>query len=99
MKGQLHTHTPYSDGHITKGQILGSGLDFVAITDHDTIDGINGYLFKCGDINDLVVKMRMALQNIDDPEIQQKAKETVKVMFDAKRQSERIFNNYSKILS
>ena len=37
--GELHLHTPYSDGRISFDDILNSGLDFVAITDHDTVAG------------------------------------------------------------
>ncbi|MBN2051881.1 PHP domain-containing protein [Candidatus Woesearchaeota archaeon] len=38
-KGELHLHTTYSDGHITAEDINNCGLDFIAITDHDTVEG------------------------------------------------------------
>ncbi|MFC1697149.1 PHP domain-containing protein [Nanoarchaeota archaeon] len=44
MKGQIHLHTPYSDGEITIEDIINSKLDFVAITDHDTLEGNKPYI-------------------------------------------------------
>jgi hypothetical protein len=46
--GNLHLHTPYSDGHGTHDEIalaaIRSGLDFVVTTDHNIwIGGIDGY--------------------------------------------------------
>jgi hypothetical protein len=39
LKGQLHTHTTFSDGTLTPQQLAdvytGLGFDFIAITDHD----------------------------------------------------------------
>jgi predicted metal-dependent phosphoesterase TrpH len=39
----VHVHTIYSDGHDTPAEVceqaLGAGLDVIAITDHDTIEG------------------------------------------------------------
>ena len=44
MKVDLHLHTTASDGRLTPEEMVGlavsSGLDVIAITDHDTIDGI-----------------------------------------------------------
>lgn len=44
MKFDLHVHTNYSDGKFTPSQIIdlaiGKGLNGIAITDHDTVDGI-----------------------------------------------------------
>lgn len=46
--GNLHMHTPYSDGHVTHQEIalaaLEAGLDFVVTTDHNVwVDGLDGY--------------------------------------------------------
>lgn len=38
--GHMHLHTPASDGLITPQDIIDAKLDFVAITDHDSIDSI-----------------------------------------------------------
>lgn len=50
--GNLHVHTPYSDGHGTHEQIalaaLRAGLDFVVTTDHNVwVEGMDGYR-RCG---------------------------------------------------
>lgn len=41
----LHTHSTYSDGTLTPSELVGRAADFglaaVALTDHDTIDGIS----------------------------------------------------------
>ncbi len=42
-RGQIHLHTRASDGDITPGMILGSGLSFVAITNHDTLEGVEEF--------------------------------------------------------
>jgi len=43
LRGDLHTHTWYSDGSCAPGELLqtawGLGLDFVAVTDHDNWEG------------------------------------------------------------
>jgi hypothetical protein len=46
--GNLHMHTPYSDGHVTHQGValaaLRAGLDFVVTTDHNVwIKGLDGY--------------------------------------------------------
>lgn len=41
--GQLHTHTPASDGTVTVEDIIKADLGFVAITDHDTIANAEPY--------------------------------------------------------
>jgi len=38
-KGELHLHTTHSDGWITADDIKRCALDFIAVTDHDTVDG------------------------------------------------------------
>ncbi|NLW47668.1 MAG: PHP domain-containing protein [Firmicutes bacterium] len=44
MGFDLHTHSTFSDGSLTPGQLVrkatGSGLDGIALTDHDTVAGI-----------------------------------------------------------
>ncbi len=44
MKADLHLHTTASDGRLEPGEIVSLaikvGLDVIAITDHDTIDGV-----------------------------------------------------------
>lgn len=44
MKVDLHLHTTASDGRLTPGEVVGvaakKGLSVIAITDHDSIDGI-----------------------------------------------------------
>ncbi|MEJ2739461.1 MAG: PHP domain-containing protein, partial [Dehalococcoidia bacterium] len=44
MKADLHLHTTASDGRLSPAQIVelaaSIGLDVIAVTDHDTIDGI-----------------------------------------------------------
>ena len=46
--GNLHLHTPYSDGHGSHDEIakaaIDAGLDFIVTTDHNIwIGGIDGY--------------------------------------------------------
>ncbi len=45
IKADLHTHTHYSDGRFTPTELVSmakrSGLDIIAITDHDNVDGID----------------------------------------------------------
>lgn len=48
LVGNLHMHTPYSDGHAYHAQIAGMarevGLDFVIVTDHNVlVNGVQGY--------------------------------------------------------
>ncbi len=44
MKADLHLHTSASDGRLEPGELVDvavkAGLDVIAITDHDTVDGI-----------------------------------------------------------
>ena len=45
MKGDLHCHTTLSDGSLGIEEVIAQakrmGLDFLAITDHDTLDAYN----------------------------------------------------------
>lgn len=44
MASDLHTHTSFSDGRLTPEELVSAakevGLSYLAITDHDTVDGI-----------------------------------------------------------
>lgn len=54
-RGDFHLHTTASDGHYSPGTLArlvkAEGLDFIAITDHNTIDSFG----KFGDDSDLLV--------------------------------------------
>ncbi len=41
--GHMHLHTPASDGLITPQDIIDAGLDFVCITDHDSMANVDAY--------------------------------------------------------
>ena len=45
MKVDLHLHTTASDGSMTPTQVVDwakrTGLDLIAITDHDTVNGVD----------------------------------------------------------
>ena len=43
MKGQIHMHTRTSDGLIVPQDVLESGLDFIAVTDHDALEGYDKF--------------------------------------------------------
>ena len=48
--GNLHVHTPYSDGHGSHDEIalaaIHAELDFVVVTDHNIwVDGMDGYRY------------------------------------------------------
>jgi len=51
MPSDLHTHTVYSDGKYTPEELVSAakaaGLSYLAITDHDTVEGI-GHLYENG---------------------------------------------------
>lgn len=51
MAGDLHTHTNFSDGSYSPENLVAAakkiGLHYLAITDHDTIDGVR-YLYENG---------------------------------------------------
>ena len=51
MPSDLHTHTTFSDGKLTPEELIAAakqlGLKYLAITDHDTVDGI-GYMYENG---------------------------------------------------
>lgn len=51
MPSDMHTHTTFSDGNLTPEELVAAakaaGLSYLAITDHDTVDGI-GHLYENG---------------------------------------------------
>lgn len=58
-KGDFHLHTTASDGKLSPAEIVTNskkaGLDIIAITDHDTISGINSALYQGEKINMKVI--------------------------------------------
>ena len=60
MAGDLHTHTNFSDGSLTPEELLDTakkiGLKYLAITDHDTVDGVK-YLYESGIYPDKKLKI------------------------------------------
>lgn len=51
----LHTHTTYSDGELTPDELIKKAITknikTLAITDHDTVDGLNNITYKSDKIN------------------------------------------------
>lgn len=51
MPSDLHMHTTYSDGKLTPEELVAkakeAGLTYMAITDHDTVEGIS-HLYENG---------------------------------------------------
>ncbi len=51
MPSDLHMHTTYSDGKLTPEELVATakeaGLSYMAITDHDTVEGIS-HLYENG---------------------------------------------------
>lgn len=51
----LHTHTTYSDGELTPDELIKKAITknikILAITDHDTVDGLNNITYKSDKIN------------------------------------------------
>ena len=59
MKADLHLHTTASDGRLEPEEIVSLavsvGLDVIAITDHDTTDGVVPALAAARSVNSLTV--------------------------------------------
>ncbi len=51
MASDLHTHTSFSDGRLSPEELLAAakeaGLSYIAVTDHDTVEGIR-HLYETG---------------------------------------------------
>ena len=51
MPSDLHIHTTFSDGQLTPEEVVtaakAAGLSYIAITDHDNVDGIR-HLYEQG---------------------------------------------------
>lgn len=51
MKGDMHIHTTASDGQLTPEEVVSiaknTGLDFLAVTDHDTVYNLPNVKFHC----------------------------------------------------
>ena len=47
MKADLHTHTDVSDGRLSPEELVRAaaqaGIDVIAITDHDCVDGVDEF--------------------------------------------------------
>ena len=60
MASDLHTHTNFSDGNLTPEELLDKakniGLKYLAITDHDTVDGVK-YIYENGLYTDKNLKI------------------------------------------
>lgn len=60
MASDLHTHTNFSDGSLTPEELLDKakniGLKYLAITDHDTVDGVK-YIYENGIYSDKKLKI------------------------------------------
>ena len=70
-KGDFHIHTNYSDGKYSPKEIIEltkkTDIDIIAITDHDTVAGIDEAL-KAGRENDLVVIPGIELSTLQNGE-------------------------------
>src|SRR4030042_4608588 len=70
MKADLHLHTTASDGRLEPGEIVSLavkvGLDVIAITDHDTVDGVRPALAAAEAFPSLMVIPGVAI-NTDVP--------------------------------
>lgn len=60
MASDLHTHTNFSDGSFSPEELVAEakkiGLTYLAITDHDTVDGVK-YLYENGIFSDKSIKL------------------------------------------
>ena len=76
-RADLHIHTTYSDGLVTPEQLLDAatalGLDVIAVTDHDTVEGCARMAAACPS-EDLRDQVR---SRVHDPWIVHKARRGV----------------------
>ena len=65
MASDLHTHTSFSDGSLTPEELLDKaksiGLKYLAITDHDTVDGVK-HLYENGIYPDKNLKIIFGIE-------------------------------------
>lgn len=65
MASDLHTHTNFSDGSLSPEELLDTakaiGLKYLAITDHDTVDGVK-YLYENGLYPDKSLKIILGIE-------------------------------------
>ena len=65
MASDLHTHTNFSDGNLTPEELLDKaksiGLKYLAITDHDTVDGVK-YIYENGIYPDKKLKIIFGIE-------------------------------------
>jgi predicted metal-dependent phosphoesterase TrpH len=59
IKADLHLHTTASDGRLSPGQLVElavqKGLNVMAVTDHDTVDGIDAALKAASNLDDISI--------------------------------------------
>lgn len=71
MKADLHMHSTYSDGCLSVEELFNevkkAGLDVVALTDHDTIDGVKG-MIELGKANNVLVIPGLELSTKENEE-------------------------------
>jgi len=67
----LHLHSRFSDGSDTPSQLIDKAINLkmkaIAITDHDTIDGVREFL-SYGEIKDIIVIPGMEISRRISPE-------------------------------
>lgn len=70
MRGDFHIHTTYSDGHLTVDEVLEEAskkLSYLAITDHDNIDGALEAYEKAKKYNlNLILGLELSTYNHDE---------------------------------
>jgi len=68
-RGELHTHTDWSDGRATLEAMIegaeGRGLDYLAITDHATGPGVRGFGLSDDEIEEQAAAVRTAADDAD----------------------------------
>ena len=71
MRGDMHMHSTYSDGSFTVVELMemikACKLDIVALTDHDTIDGVEE-MIALGKKNNVIVIPGLELSTKENDE-------------------------------